>query len=256
MLSKRILEYNGLRSAVFTGCPAWYDLDKVDTPELLSKPTRSKVKKIAVSDPAVLRNIPAVKCLITNLKEAFPSAEVWLVMHRGWTEDEFTTRELASVQTELIGWARSVGVEPIDISYSHEGFSVYDDCDLHVGYRVHAHLYNISQRKPSYLIEEDSRGYGANEALGCASHIGIEEPGAVERLYAKIGRKGFASFFGEKSRRESANKMTRHVLDDIENGYFEVDNECRLASASFSRIKTHVLKLQDISSNVDREEGK
>ncbi len=248
MLTKRILENNRFESAVFTGCPAWYDLSKVHIPELLTKPSKNEVRRIAVSDPAVLRNIPAATHLLSNLKEAFPCAETILVMHRGWTEDEFTSHELANAQIELVKWARREGIEAIDISYSHAGFSIYDDCDLHIGYRVHAHLYNISQRKPSYLIEEDSRGYGANEALGCTSHIGLEEPGIAESLVSKVIRKSAFSAFGEKNRRESARKMTQHVLGDIECDYLEAGNECKCASESFSRIEEHVLRLKEVST--------
>ena len=36
---------------------------------------------------------------------------------------------------------------------------------MHVGYRVHAHIYNLSRRGTSILIEEDARGAGVNDAL-------------------------------------------------------------------------------------------
>ena len=39
---------------------------------------------------------------------------------------------------------------------------------LHVGMRVHAHIYNLSIRNPSLLLEEDGRGAGVNDALGLA----------------------------------------------------------------------------------------
>lgn len=53
-----------------------------------------------------------------------------------------------------------------DISGSKEGFKQYDECDLHIGFRVHAHIYNISMGNPSILINEDARGAGVNDALG------------------------------------------------------------------------------------------
>ena len=62
-----------------------------------------------------------------------------------------------------------LGVKTVDISGSAKAFSVYDDCDLHIGYRVHAHIYNLSQRNISLLIEEDGRGAGVNQALGLNS---------------------------------------------------------------------------------------
>ena len=36
----------------------------------------------------------------------------------------------------------------------------------HIGYRVHAHIYSLSQRQRTILIEEDGRGAGVDQALG------------------------------------------------------------------------------------------
>lgn len=253
LLTKRVLEENGFRTAIFTGCPAWYDLGKIAIPELLSKPTRSAVRTIAVSDPAVQRNIPAARFLIEELKQAFPLAKVNLIFHRGWTEDAFTKRELAEAQYHLASWARSKGVEAIDIAYSDKGFSIYDNCDLHIGYRVHAHLYNVSERRPSYLIEEDSRGYGANEALGCEDHIFLEEPNLSERLASRaLGKDRASALFSARVQRDRARMMVRHVLDDIESGYVEADNQCRTASESFKRMKEHILRINHVCDNLSK----
>jgi hypothetical protein len=43
---------------------------------------------------------------------------------------------------------------------------LYGGADLHIGYRVHAHLFCLSRRVPSILINEDSRGVGQAAALG------------------------------------------------------------------------------------------
>ena len=36
----------------------------------------------------------------------------------------------------------------------------YEKMDFHIGYRVHAHLYFLSRRVPTVLINEDGRGTG------------------------------------------------------------------------------------------------
>lgn len=53
-----------------------------------------------------------------------------------------------------------------DISGSADGFLIYDNCDLHVGFRVHAHIYNLSKRNKTLLLNEDFRGFAVNETLG------------------------------------------------------------------------------------------
>jgi hypothetical protein len=43
---------------------------------------------------------------------------------------------------------------------------LYDEADLHVGFRVHAHLYMNSISKPSVLLNEDGRGKAVGLVLG------------------------------------------------------------------------------------------
>ena len=56
-----------------------------------------------------------------------------------------------------------------------DSFKIYDDAYLHIGFRVHAHIYNLSQRKRTILIEEDDRGAGVNEALGLPSLLAYND---------------------------------------------------------------------------------
>lgn len=51
------------------------------------------------------------------------------------------------------------------MSGSSDCFEQYDSCFLHIGFRVHAHIYNLSQGNVSILINEDARGIGVNHAL-------------------------------------------------------------------------------------------
>lgn len=59
------------------------------------------------------------------------------------------------------------GVRVIEVSGEDTtSLIAHDDFDLHVGYRVHAHLYRLRTRRPSLLLEEDSRAIGFNRLLG------------------------------------------------------------------------------------------
>ena len=42
----------------------------------------------------------------------------------------------------------------------------YNQVDLHIGYRVHAHIYMSSINKLSILISEDGRGKAQRDAIG------------------------------------------------------------------------------------------
>lgn len=150
--SFRCLKNQGFKNAFLTGCPAWYNLDKIDSLNVSSH--HEGFKKIVVSDPAKPYNRSSMKDVVLYLKQRYPQAEIHVVYHRGKTTSSFNNIDCVAVH---------------DIAGSSDGFSIYDDCDLHVGFRVHAHIYNLSLRNKSVLIEEDGRGAGVNEILGLPS---------------------------------------------------------------------------------------
>lgn len=159
----RVLANNGYSNAIMTGCPAWYDLEKLAV--RLNFPNR--IKKIMISDPADIRSYSRQSLtMVKRLKEKYPDATIEYVFHRGVSKDELTDGITAKYTNNLINELKKLGVQYHDIAYGAEGFKLYDSCDLHIGHRVHAHIYNLSKRRMSILIEEDSRGAGVNEALG------------------------------------------------------------------------------------------
>ena len=62
---------------------------------------------------------------------------------------------------------------------------LYLNCDLHIGYRVHAHLFCLSQRIPSILVSEDYRGVGQNLSLGMPD-LRIDQNGDISKLKEEI----------------------------------------------------------------------
>ena len=86
---------------------------------------------------------------------------------------------------------------------NHRAAPSLAEAHVHVGYRVHAHLYCLSRATPSYLLYEDTRGIGVGETLG---HLGGDAAVGVrssrtERLYGVAPRLGsdktpFTRFFG------------------------------------------------------------
>lgn len=142
-------------NAVMTGCPAWYDLNYIDKTDFVIP---KEINTICISDPAVSKHEKLAIKLIEWVKEKNPGANVFLVFHRGY-----------DTNSELYRYAKMQGCDVKDISGGYEGFEIYDQCQLHIGFRVHAHIYNLSHRKFSILIEEDGRGAGVNNALGLSS---------------------------------------------------------------------------------------
>lgn len=152
-------------NAEMHGCPAWYDIKRVASSEVRAI---KGIRKICISDPANLNNLGATAKLIELIRTNYPISEIVFVFHRGaWEPEEGKRGETRRALLEPV--LRENKIEWIDISGGYEGFSVYDDCDLHIGFRVHAHIYNLSRRNRTILLEEDGRGAGVNEALGLSS---------------------------------------------------------------------------------------
>ena len=99
-----------------------------------------------------------MRVLLEIIRTAYPQAHIKVLLHRGITQHN---KWLTEKQNQI-----KIQYEIDTISGSSEGFQQYETCDLHIGFRVHAHIYNLSMGTPSILINEDARGNGVNDALG------------------------------------------------------------------------------------------
>ncbi len=155
--SAHVLRNNGFNNVLMTGCPAWYDLNNVDNTKY-SGPTLDNIKTICISDCGNVVNMEQVARVLYFARGFFgDKVKIKFVTHKTMNEH---------IKTVLMEDLEELNIEFVDISGGLKGFEVYDDCDLHIGFRVHAHIYNLSIRNASILIEEDNRGKGVNDALG------------------------------------------------------------------------------------------
>lgn len=146
-------------SAQLNGCPAWYSI-----PHLEQRPALPKtIGRIAFTTPADVLFFPQSIELLRRVRLALPSARVLIGFHHGIASDD---PKVAEANQRMLAEGRSLGCEHVDLSGSSDKLAIYEDCDLHIGYRVHAHIFFMSLRKPSFLVAEDSRGVGVLQALG------------------------------------------------------------------------------------------
>jgi polysaccharide pyruvyl transferase WcaK-like protein len=120
-------------------------------------------------------------------------------------------REIKSEVQNLVNeLADKINFSFVGISGSADGFTIYDDCDMHVGFRVHAHIYNLSIRNYSILISEDERGRGVSQTLGL-ENIDIERPSYREKHL-------FGDFYLTKYDNNSdiGNAVVKHIDDYLE----------------------------------------
>lgn len=157
----RTLQKSNVTNLVMTGCPAWYDLSRIDALELNKKYADCVITDgvtIGISDPALPGNKSYFYELIDIIARKYQNADIKLFFHRGISKEDLEkVNELCKNCSRLAY---------IDMSGSSECFEQYNQCFLHIGFRVHAHIYNLSQGNVSILINEDARGIGVNHALG------------------------------------------------------------------------------------------
>jgi hypothetical protein len=159
-LTASILSRSRLAPVRVGGDPAWYDLDRLDEPLIAP----AIVRAVTFTPPANPVYEEQAADVLRSLHGRHPDAEITVVEHRD----------------ERIGLARAaaaVGAGFLDASGSALGMGLHDHADIHVGYRVHAHLYRLSRGQPSYLIAEDSRGRGALDMLGLLGALGFRDRG-------------------------------------------------------------------------------
>lgn len=148
VLTQMFCESIGMKNTQFCGDIAF--LSK----ELHSFPMAKKIKKIVVSDPHYSDSfIDSFGHLINKLKSRFSNSMLVVALHG---------------RNELVKeYCKQNNIPTCEIYKDKDkGLSLYDEADLHVGYRVHAHVSSLKRGIYSYLLEQDGRGadYGATIA--------------------------------------------------------------------------------------------
>ena len=173
-LSREMLRRNGI-DAEMTGCPVWYDLNRMGT----DPQTPKAIARIVFTEPRNPAIRPQSLGLLSALQVTYPGAQIVCSCHHGFDGIE-----------EYVADVERMGIEVRDTAADTARIAFYDDFDVHVGYRVHAGLYFLSHRKPSVIVCEDARGRGAAEALGVPwiPAWAYTAAGAVTRRIAPYGR--------------------------------------------------------------------
>lgn len=173
-----ILQRHGVRNTVLTGDPAMFCLSKLGSPMRL--PVR--VGRLVFSPPLSPFYAEQAERVLAMLAAAFPAAERYCAFHLLDADTSTTGRsensaamspEIAAKNRRIRARAGELGYTVVNLAGRVDGLSLYDGCDLHVGYECHAHLYFLSVRLPSVLIAEDARGVGFNQLIGIGGFNGF-----------------------------------------------------------------------------------
>ena len=167
-----VLESYGFSGFDMTGCAGLYSLEHIGKGVDLNREIRKVSFSLGVNFHKNRKLDRVNKRLILGLRDLFSEAELTVVFHHS-TDPEYYRKThnpnlgLVEAQLELIAWLECQGISHVDISGSAETLMEhYSDCDLHVGYRVHAHIFMASISRMTVLIAEDGRGTALEKVLG------------------------------------------------------------------------------------------
>lgn len=219
-----VLRNNGYDNVTMTGCPAWYDLEHIGITRYTGKGLTA-CRKICISDCGNKINWGLALYLMQFVRNFFGNCKIYLVCHKGLPDEEL------GIEPVL----KSMNVHLVDISGSDKGFSIYDDCDLHIGFRVHAHIYNLSRRNLSILVEEDARGSGLNATLGLPE---------IKTKYLQMEDGTLQDHINERM----ICQVEDALLNLAENHYCSIENAYRMMNQYFENMKRHILSIKDIVS--------
>ncbi len=189
-----VLASRGFSNFVMTGCPALYSLEHMDTPVAVTSDPKKIGFSLGVSLKFSQRMQQQMKTTILCTRDRFPDAELDVVFHHGISSDylqsDGASSDLYRRQREFTDWLNSEEISYIDISGDAEKLlTFYSQCDLHVGYRIHAHIFMSSISKPSLLLIEDGRGTALREVIGGVNLKAYRKSymGYIPTLLDKIG---------------------------------------------------------------------
>lgn len=216
----RVLKNNGYKRAIMTGCPVWYDYDYIGEKDINNNVDK-EIKSIIISDPGITKELEEQKIkekqtieVIELVKNKFPNAKIEFTFNNG-----IYTKYSTDFNLKIKDYLESNNIKYYDLSKSWEGFNIYNNIDLHIGYRVHSHIYTLSKRIPSILIEEDARGYGVNHAFGLET--GLTSFNLKDNYFDKFS--GNPNLTSQLS--EVIDEMIESDFVKIKNA-FNVINEC------------------------------
>lgn len=186
------LWFHNVDNVLMTGCPAYYDYNFFG--KEIHKP---EIRKVGFSLGVSFINSTSMEKLmkenILKSKEYFKDSEFTVLFHHSLNPEiylnthNYNKYHLKRHQ-EFVKWLIKENISYKDISGSAENLiNFYSEIDLHIGYRVHAHIFMNSISKFSVLLSEDGRAKATKGVIG-----GIVLDGVInlkEDLVSKVAEK-------------------------------------------------------------------
>jgi len=231
----KVLSNNGFTNAIMTGGPAWYDLRHISKPFIIPKTIEKIVFTPAQNEIYYQQTVE----IMEMLWKTFPNSKLYCSFHRGLNADKYTSEKEAARLERIYKVGLRLGFVNVNAAYDLENIRFYEECDLHVGYRLHGHVNFLSLRKPSFLLHEDSRGRGFSEAVGLRGIQAWEQ-----------GILGNRSLIPEKIRKrmvrannDAPKKLRNYLTEEVENDFVSFKNLHEKFQKHFKTMKRFILEI-------------
>lgn len=167
------LFFNGFKNGLMTGCPAYYDLQALAKSPHIPQSINKVGFSLGVSFVQSKGMEQQMKRQIIACRDHFEASEFKVLFHHSLAPEVTAAAygkamsEHLKMHHEFAQWLDANGIAYEDISGSAQNLiEAYSKVDLHVGYRVHAHIFMNSIGKLSLLLSEDGRAKGSQGAIG------------------------------------------------------------------------------------------
>lgn len=190
VLTSEFMRYNGLEVPVL-GDLALFDKIKIKKSlECYSINKIYYINKIAISLPHNIYYYKEVDKLKNKLEKHF-KFKVILTTHQVLNDEKLYRKY-------------------VNLSGDSSNLNYYNNIDMHIGFRLHAHKWFLRNRKPSFLIAEDGRGWGH---LVTFNGLGIHAaPDYVKKEAIKI--KGDSLILSDLGKRSNIN--ITHIISILQ----------------------------------------
>ncbi|MDC0994021.1 polysaccharide pyruvyl transferase family protein [bacterium] len=214
------LAFKGFDNFLMTGCPAYYDLDSIKKEFLFP----AEINKVAFSLGVSFINSSSmeelIKTQILSLRERFDNNVFEVVFHHSLDKDKYMQAHGATLKHNkrnnyFADWLTKMDIGFVDVSGCAENLiNYYANVDLHVGYRVHAHIFMNSIKRLSLLISEDGRAKGSQSAINGMVVDGYHD--VKQHLIIKVLNKlrfSVDEYFSNKCSNEEIHGMLNYELN-------------------------------------------
>ena len=223
-----VLQKKGFQNFVMTGCPALYNVH-----DELKPISKLSIKRVGFSLGVSYKLNDSMKSLmeemILSAASHFKDAEMIVYFHHKINAAD-------KVQSKMISFLEKNEISYMDISGTSEKLmSQYESCDLHLGFRVHAHIFCSSMGIPSILFSEDGRAIALKEVLNGLIYRAHEISG--DNIPAKVLNR-----IGLKDRFVAVDGLVETIKNTID---YENRNGCIRFNQAFANITSHRKVMED-----------